>query len=379
MRILFLTEAPSLVGSSRVLAYQYRPYLEDLGLEVEIVPPVSNQVYGLLNLSALDDRFHSRARRRLLRLAYRYAVVPLARGTQFYQAQRYDVVVVQRSVWYTGSPACFERLVRHHSRRLVYSYDDALYVHWPTTTQHRIELADAVLTGNEKLAEYARRFNSSVHVIESGVDTDGYYPEKPSYRLRNPPIIGWVGNPSNLRHLRLLEIPLKRLSLEADFRLRVVSSRPYEPAVSGLPIEFVPWALEREIENLMEFDIGVMPLHDSEYARGKEGYKLKQYMACGLPAVASPVGYNRKIVTDGQTGYLAATAEEWVLKLGRLLADTNERERLGRNGRDFVVEHYSTRQKAKELELFFRGLSAGSPFSTLGDSREGSRARDKRS
>jgi len=357
LRLLILAEAPSLAGSSRVLCYQYKPFLDAAGVIVDIVAPVNNQLYAFLLKPEMKRGLYGRIERRLLTNFYRYVVVPVKRIEQLMRANKYDIVVVQRSLWYTGSPALFERILRKYTQCLVYNFDDALFVQWPESTRERIELADAIWTGNELLADYARQFNHRVKVIEAGVDTDNYYPPKQSYELHAPPIIGWVGNPSNLKHLKLLEEPLLALKQRIDFRFRVISSRPYEPTIPNLPVDFIPWSLEQEVSNLTALDIGVMPLHNDPYTRGKEGFKLKQYMACGLPCVASPVGYNTKLIVDNTTGHLASTPEEWTEKLYNLLTDIQLRQRLGQNGREFIVEHYATSGKALELKDFFTQLS----------------------
>jgi glycosyltransferase involved in cell wall biosynthesis len=159
--------------------------------------------------------------------------------------------------------------------------------------------------------------------------------------------IVWIGSPSTTRYLELLREPLATLTGEVPFTLRVIGGGPVD--MPGVEIELLPWSQETEAAAIGDCDIGIMPLQDSPWERGKCAYKLIQYMACGLPTVASPVGANVDVVIEGETGYLAHDAAEWINHLKRLLLDSDLRRRMGACGRVRVEQHYCIQRTAPRL------------------------------
>jgi glycosyltransferase involved in cell wall biosynthesis len=208
-----------------------------------------------------------------------------------------------------------------------------------------LRAANIVVAGNEYLATYAREFNEQVVVIPSVVDTDSYLPLSGD---RHPGddrvIIGWIGSDPNRGDLASMRPVFDWLGEHCKERavLRIVSDCPLGME-TGLRQEFVPWTLASSRAELRQFDIGIMPLDDNEWNRGKCGFKLIQYMAVGAATVASPVGVNQEIVIDGETGYLAATAHEWQQRLASLIEDNQVRVQMGHAARKRVEQHYSVR------------------------------------
>jgi glycosyltransferase involved in cell wall biosynthesis len=258
-------------------------------------------------------------------------------------AQRSDLLYVQKRVL----PLWALCVVLRVNPRLVYDLDDAIYtrdVHRPLVDT-MVRSARCVVAGNETLAAYVRKLNPRVVVIPSVVDADLYQPPRGA---RHPgderTVIGWIGMDPNRGDLVPLQETFDWLGerYRSQVVLRVVSGDPLEMK-TRLPVEFVRWTLAGSRRELQRFDIGIMPLDDTEWNRAKCGFKLVQYGAVGAPAVASPVGVNSEIVQDGRTGYLAAGTEEWCEGLRRLIDDRASREKMGRAGRAWVEHYYSVK------------------------------------
>jgi len=202
--------------------------------------------------------------------------------------------------------------------------------------------AVGVTAGNTWLATYARRFNSNVTVLPSVVATDHFRSaaSSPAERSGGPFTVGWIGSPSTAPYLQLLVEPLKQLARERPVRLLVVGGSA--PAIAGVEVIEQPWSLEQEVPLIQQFDVGVMPLPDTPWTRGKCAYKLIQCMACGLPVVASRVGANVDAVPSG-CGILVESPEQWLPAFRQLAADPQLRQWMGEAARQWVEQHYSLR------------------------------------
>ncbi len=287
------------------------------------------------------------------------------RARQVRELQHFDVAYVYREAALVGPP-WVERAV---ARRLplVYDFDDAIYLPASSAANARMMflkdpgkaaalcgLAVHVTPGNEHLAAFARRHAHHVTVIPSTIDTALYVPRPrpPSERL----VIGWTGSPTTIPYLAALTPALRRLRAAMDFRLRVIGGRIEVP---GLDIECVPWTAETEVDDLRAIDIGLMPLADDEWTRGKCGMKALQYMALEIPAVVSPVGVNSTIVRPGVNGMHARTDDDWISALLALGSDPALRERLGREGRRTVDEEYSAAVHAPRMARVLKDAARG--------------------
>lgn len=328
-------------AASRAFGYEFAPRFAAAGVETTMLPPSSVRAFELLC-----------ERRRLtnaFKALYWYGLVAPTRLLQIARAGRYDAIFIQRGIFrYNASPwleSLLWRVAKSSGTGIVYHLDDALYLHAdPRHYQRRIATADLVLTGNAEIAAYARRWNANVAMFDGAVDTSYYLPGE--QRRSGRVTIGWTGsNPANVDPL----IPaIRRLPADLDVRLKIVGPESGRAAAWDR-IEQARWTLEREIEQLQSFDIGVMPLEDTEYNRAKEGFKLKQYMAVGIPVVASAVGKNVELVQEGVNGFLARTEEEWIEKLTLLARDQELRARMGAAGRRIVEERYSLDVAAPRL------------------------------
>ena len=247
-------------------------------------------------------------------------------------------------------PAILERWMSWRSCKMVLDYDDALFHQYDSHRNpwvrrylgnkiaHVMRQATIVVAGNDYLANYARREGAlRVEVIPTVIDLTRYSLKDSDC---DPKVftIGWIGSPSTARYLKEIAPALAAFCKEGRARVLLVGSGPIE--LKDVPLELIAWNENTEIDEIRRFDVGIMPLTDEPWARGKCGFKLIQYMACGLPVVASPVGVNSEIVNDQINGYLASTADEWLYALDSLMADADLRRRMGAAGRKQVEEKY---------------------------------------
>jgi glycosyltransferase involved in cell wall biosynthesis len=210
----------------------------------------------------------------------------------------------------------------------------------PGKVPRLIRMSDMVWAGNDYLAEYARRFNNAVHVVPTTVDTDRQRPCSQPDGAK-PVCLGWTGSPSTLKHFDLAVPVLRRIRERFADRItfKVIGDAGYRQDELG--IRGTAWSAATEVADLCDIDIGLMPLPDDEWAKGKCGLKALQFMAMGLPVVTSPVGVNTTIITDGTNGYLARTEDEWFERLAALVESPETRASVGRAARETVVRRYS--------------------------------------
>jgi len=275
-----------------------------------------------------------------------------------------DVVMLQKRLMGRGLGA----LTRVNAR-LIYDLDDAIYlpppgVRMPGEALARMRanllrtasLARVVTVGNKHLADYFTGVARRIMILPTVVDTERFRPV-PRSRDRVV-VVGWVGNPENLGYLEALNVVFATLAaaLPNRFVLRIVSRRPPR-VLPAAPCEFRAWNLQREVTELQDFDIGIMPLTDDEWTRGKCGFKAIQYMSVGATAVVSPVGANREIVRHGVNGLWAQTPDDWFGQLHRLIVDAVERQRLAEAALDTVAERYSLRSVVPSLVALLQDVA----------------------
>jgi len=278
------------------------------------------------------------------------------------KAQSYDGVVIHREAALIG-PAVYERLLAAEGIRIIYDFDDAIWspgqawgnglfsrLHFTSKTSSICKLATAVTTGNDFLADYARERNDTVFVVPTSIDLDRY-PVLPEPPKDKPFTVCWTGSNSTLVHFEHAREPLEQLAKRIPLVVKVICNRPPERPIAGAELQFVLWSPEREALELGGCHVGIMPLPDNEVSRGKCGLKALQCMATGRPVVASPVGVNREIVRDGESGFHASSTTDWVDALSKLAADTALRHRLGRNARATVERGYSAEISAAKFAM----------------------------
>jgi glycosyltransferase involved in cell wall biosynthesis len=332
MRILFLPRYGPQAASSRYRIWQYVPLFERAGYEVEVQPLLDDGYVGQLYKTGRRGRWWlaSGYGRRLLR-AFRWG--------------RFDAMICEQEML-PFLPAFVERWLQRSKARFFVDYDDAAYAtyaRWPWLRgkiPRVMAAAETVVVGNSHLCEYAGRFARRVRVIPTVVDLAGYPNHRETGSTENV-CMGWIGTPITARNLRALIPVMKKLQCaHPKLNFRFIGAGNDFP-LNGLRAEVPAWSRETESELLLGCDIGIMPLPETEFMRGKCGLKLIQYMACGLPVVASPVGVNREIVEEGKNGYLASSDDEWFGKLDKVIRDSELRMRLGKAGRAKVAGAYT--------------------------------------
>mgnify|MGYP002346106789 CR=1 FL=1 len=257
------------------------------------------------------------------------------------RSHRYDVTLLQREMVST-----FATLERWTGRPRVLDVDDAIHLFRQGSTARTLAMqCDRVICGNTHLAEIYRKWNADVVVLPTAVDTVRYCPRMP---ISSDPsgemiVLGWIGTSANLRYLESIERALTTvMQLNSNVILHVVCDKPpHMLAVERARLKYTPWSAANEVAAIQSFTIGLMPLEDSFWARGKCSFKMLQYMACGLPVVVSPVGMNAEVLELGEIGYGADSIEQWVAALTYLVEDETVRCRLGVNGRQIALRDFS--------------------------------------
>ena len=284
------------------------------------------------------------------------------RATALFRLHRYDFVFIHREASPIGPPVLEWLIAKAFRKKIIYDFDDAIWL--PNTSAanrvakwlkwHRkvgsvCRWSHRVSCGNAYLADYARAFNPSVIINPTTIDTEQLHNrvEASNDRL----VVGWTGTHSTLQYLEPLIPILLNLERSFDFEFWVISNQAPKLPLRGF--RFLPWRRTSEVADLSHFDIGVMPLADDAWGRGKCGFKALQYMALGISAVISPVGVNAEIVEDGLDGFLCRTPDEWEKTITQLLNNEALRVRAGKAARQKVVRRYSVQSNTENfLRLF---------------------------
>lgn len=353
MNILFLTLGDLTVASSRTRVYQYFPYLKKYNIGFKALVFTKHNWSSVKKLpQKIDNLFYSM-----------YVLLKLLLLSPFY-----DVVFIQKVLL----PRIYLRLLRFLKKKIVFDFDDSIYLtHQPAADnsgtriknliekrlfRHTIMSSDLIIVENDYTKKYAERYNSNVIIITGPIDTDRYTPAA-NVVSKGEPVeicIGWIGTAANTPCLELLFPVFRRLSLQyPSVYFKTIGASPL--ALPDINIRQAIWTLETEVHEFHEFDIGIMPLPDDEWSRSKGGYKLLQYMAIGIPAVASPVGINAGIIRNGENGFLAGDEYEWYERLSFLIVNTDKRRAMGAKARKLAEQEYSFAIVAPKL---IKSLSA---------------------
>ncbi len=278
---------------------------------------------------------------------------------------RFDLVFIYREAAPIGPPVIEWLITKVLHKKILFDFDDSIWLKdvseahklwgWlknPSKTRNIIKLSSGIIVGNKYLAEYASKFNSAITIIPTTIDTDYHFSSNkiiPSNKIT----IGWTGSTTTIKHFETALPFLKRLKLKYKDRINFVLISDKNITHSPLEIDFIPWTKETEISDLSRIDIGIMPLPDDQWSKGKCGFKGLQYMAMGIATVMSPVGVNMDIISDGTNGFLAKTEDEWVEKLSLLIESSELRANFGLAGRLTIRKRYSVKsQKDSFLEIF---------------------------
>jgi glycosyltransferase involved in cell wall biosynthesis len=323
---------------------QWAPFLEADGIKVDFLTFADARLADLLYIPG-----RSAAKAAAMAAAF------LRRLSHLAMIRRYQLVLIHRTACLVG-PALIERLVALLQRPIIYDFDDSIFVLHTTGTNHRFgwlkfpgktaaicKLSAHVVVGNSFLADYSRKYNPRVTMIPTSIDTARYQPvDKKSDG--NRVVIGWTGTSTSQTYLEMFAPVLRELVERRNVEIRVISDR--EPQLPGVPYVWQRWSSETETQDLGILDIGIMPMPDDSWSRGKCSLKALQYMALGIPAICSEVGTNREVIQHGENGFLASTPQEWIRCFDILIDNPALRARLGREARQTVEQRYSMRRSA---------------------------------
>lgn len=354
-KLLFVgLHRPDRSPSQRYRFEQFQPYLEEQGYII---------TYFYLIREQDDQKFYGSGH-------YFAKAFILSRSLfllflLLFRAKRYDLIFVQREAFMLGT-VFFERVLAKKAP-LVYDFDDAIWLQNVSAgnralsflkdarkTEKLIALADLVLAGNTYLADYARAYNKHVALVPTVVDTQNY--QRVPQATRTQICIGWSGSFSTIPYfeyaLPALKILKERYGDQIYFK--VIGDASYYN--KELDIRGVAWSSATEVAELSEIDIGIMPLPDDEWTKGKCALKGLLYMSLEQAAVLSDVGVNSSVIEDGVNGFLATSTEEWVEKLARLIEDPILRQQMGQSARQTVLERYSVSSEQKHLLTLLNSL-----------------------
>lgn len=358
LRVLALTKYDLRAASTRQRFVQYFPYLAAHGVDVELSPLMPDSY-----LEALSEG--RRPGRGILWSGYAGRLRALARRA------RYDLVWVQYEL-FPYAPGLVEGLAARGPTPLVVDYDDAIFHGYD---EHRRGLvrrllgrklepllarAAAAMCGNAYLKAWAERFCPASVVVPTVVDTGVYRPAAAAAAAPGSPlVVGWLGSPTTWVNVEPILPAILPLLRERGAVLRVIGAGPRARGIDG--VEALDWAEAREVADLQAMDVGIMPLLDEPFQRGKCGYKLIQYMACAVPVLASPVGVNAEIVAEGVNGFLPTSPEEWTRRLAALLDDAALRRAMGEEGRRIAETRYSLASQQPRVLDILRTAAASAP------------------
>ncbi len=361
-KILFLVaHRPGRSPGQRFRFEQYLQYLRQNGFQFDISYLIDEKDDIIFYA---NGRFFQKALFLFKSIQRRFADLKRARN--------YQLVFLYREAHMLGT-SFFEKRLRRMGAKIILDFDDSIwlkdisqgnknlsFLKRPEKTSRIISLCHTCIVGNSYLANYALKYNSRVFIIPTTIDTKYYTPPLKT-DLPNEVVIGWTGSSTTLKHFSLAVPVLRRLKLKYKDRIRflLISDEPYQGNLEGLT--FIKWKKETEVADLAQMDIGIMPLPDDSWSKGKCGFKGLQYMALKIPAVMSPVGVNNEIIIDGENGFLADSPQSWERILSGLIEDESLRKKIGERGRVTVEQAYSfASQKENYLKIFENALAVES-------------------
>lgn len=281
-----------------------------------------------------------------------------------WESRTYDFIFIQREAYFIGGPI-FERLFKLWGKPVLFDFDDAIwlpnvsqenakwgFLKFPQKIKKIIQLSDKVICGNAYLEAYAQQFTRNTYLIPSTIDLD-YYQEDHSYREPGVVCIGWSGSGTTVPYFDEITPALVRLKQAFGAKVKFIVYGAPQYTHAALGIQGIAWSPETEVAIINSFDIGIMPIPDTEWAKGKCSMKGLQYMALGVATVMSDVGTNKVVIQPGINGQLCTNEESWYSTLKELIEDEQLRNRLGAAGRTTVEKEYSSQAQTKAFVGLF--------------------------
>lgn len=367
LRVLFLTLYPETMPSSRLRVYQYLPWLSKRGIEGSVIPAVPEPWFSKLYYG---PKFFQ---------PFYYGVEFFNHLRRVVRARCYDLLFVQKGIALSNLRGVEDAFLGL-DKPMIFDFDDDVLTKslvtfrrlsgWLQDPHQTAKLAAScreVIAGNEYLKTTALRFNDHVTVIPTPVDSDRFSPPGGGkFHSGKEVVIGWIGMGIGLSYVRSLEPVFSELGRRYPIRLRLITEpdRGKGFRMPGATTEFIPWSYSGEVEAMRGVDIGIMPLAEDPWMKGKCGLKLFQYMSLGIPSVSSRLGVSPEIIEEGVEGCLASDPNEWIQKLSFLIKHPEKREEMGRNARTKVLDRYSLKATAPRLaEVILRAASVKAPLS----------------
>jgi len=354
MKILFIVPYPTdKAPSQRFRFEQYYQLLNEKGIDYDIKPFLSNEIWDILYLPG-----------RFLKKAFGILGGLFKRFFLLFKLKQYDYIFIHREATPIG-PSFFEYFAsRWLKKKIIYDFDDAIWI--PNFSEansffsflkgygnvHKIcSYAYKISCGNEYLCDYAKQFNKNVVYNPTTIDTDNYH-NRAKDQSGEEFVIGWTGSHSTIRYIGEIVPVLAKLEKKYTFTFRVISD--FKPEFELNSLEYVKWKKESEIEDLLGFNIGIMPLVNDKWANGKCGFKALQYMSLGIPALVSPVGVNSRIVDHGLNGFICDTPEEWETSIETLLKNRETLGEMSKQTRKKIIDHYSVKSNSDNFIGLFQ-------------------------
>jgi len=359
MKVLFLAAHSNLVAASRIKVYQFLPLLEKRGVVCKTICFTPFFLYRL--------RLASATNKNLLLVYY-----PLSYVISLYKniwaiiiASKFDIVFINEPI----ISLSLEKLLKLANKNIIFQFSDAVFLNNQKggTFFERLRsrslfkywrriaaVAKYCLVDNDYNKVAVLKFCQNVDKIAGPIDTEKYFIRNEK-KEKNDVVIGWIGTPFTTKYLYRVEDILGEVSKKYNIVLRLIGAKK-DFKIERVDCELIPWSLDTEVAWLSTFNIGIMPLTDDAWTRGKAGYKLLQYMSMGIPAVASSVGFNKEIVKDGVNGFLATTKEEWVKKLSLLIENEELRKKMGKEARATIEKNYALDKAEEKLFNIFENI-----------------------
>lgn len=362
MNVLFWVPYPSDGPSNRYRIEQYLPYLEESGIGYSLRPFWSPAAFKALYKSGHN----------LLKFHF-FILGTIRRILDLFTLFLYDVIFIHREAYPLGG-AFFESIVVFLGKPMIFDFDDAIFLSFISKSNSFIERfkdfskikyiigkSRYVIAGNSYLYDFASKYNPSTFLIPTAINTAQYSPDEQrlSSMDKREIVIGWIGSVTTLDFLANLRNVFKVLTERyQNLKIKVVGGKFLSD--TNINIISKEWAFDEEKDDLKGFDIGIMPMPDNEWSKGKCGFKAILYMSMAIPCVSSSVGVAKEIIIDGENGFLADTEDEWIKKLSRLIEDAELRKKMGLSGRRLVEEKFSICANApKFLELILKASRSG--------------------
>ena len=350
--IIFLTKYGTLAASSRLRAYQFKDKINSTKLNIEVQSLLSNRY--------LEKKFNNKS----VSIFYIFYLC-LKRFCFLFNLRKYDVVVIHFEL-FPFMPPIFEWALFKTNKKIYFDYDDAVFHNYDLSNnlyiklflsrkiKYLMKMSEGIIAGNDYLQEYA--YNSGtkrVLKMPTVIDLDHYASNPPKHGRNQKFTIGWIGSPSTTKYLEIIKEPLSRLGLKIPILLYLVGAdNKFDLAIDNIEIISIPWSEEREQEALKVFDVGVMPLYDNAWEKGKCAFKLIQYMASFLPVIASNVGMNAEIINNYGNGFIVKTPDDWYDFFYKIYSHPELKNKMGMKGRELVEKKFTIQSRLTEFEDF---------------------------